>query len=511
MKFWNFLQTPVSIHQIFLLISVMVLGTDPGQSQFRIAPYLQNVTENSITIIWWSPDNQAGTLEWGTTPKYGNKLTSTPIEGSAISTIVEGVERPDKHPYRHEANLSSLRANTTYHYCVTQGESKWQAQFITAAGVETDFSFAIGADPESKSTEPERNKKHRALLRQIHGKNPRFLIYAGDLVDQGNAQDDWDSFWSDLIQENPADSIASFIPIYSALGNHDYDGLNTTLGGNRIPYAQPFSEMGVTKYLEYFSLPVNNLLQGDPRRERFYRIKYGALTIIVLDTNNDSISSPDPAINWDTNRYSSHSLTGENEPPEPGGQGFAPDIHGEVDGVKDSLQYQWLVKTLQEASRDSAFIFVIGHQAPYSSFVHGAPDEEQSGYPLRKLDRLFHYYGVDAVFSGHDESYERSLTEGTRAGGAIGDHKIHYFVLPTIGDVTGLRDPSPEAGWQVGFSRFIFPLDNKNFGYLGIEIQYKANRQYQATITPYYLDSLSPSNSNLFYDDVVRIQSHLPK
>ncbi len=141
----------------------------------------------------------------------------------------------------------------------------------------------------------------------------------------------------------------------------------------------------------------------------------------------------------------------------------------------------------------------MNHQAPYSSFVHGAPDEQQSGYPLRKLDGLFQLYEVDAVFSGHDEAYERSV---------VGN--IHYYVLPTIGDPTGLRGPVENPVWQEGFSRFIYPEGNHRHGYVGVAIEHRDGSDYRATITPYYLDPDAPKDASRHYDDVTVVLGSMP-
>ena len=472
-------------------------------AEFRLEPYLQLVEQDSITIVWWSEDEAPGVLEWGPTAAYGQQATSAPVPSAAITTVVAGVEDAGAHPYRHEIRVSGLSSNTVYFYRVTQGPSERASSFRTAPGLETDFTFVVAADPESKATEPLRNAIHRAVLDLAATKDPRFLVYAGDLVDQGNAQDDWDSFWSDLT------GLAASIPVYPALGNHDYDGLSTTLGGNAEPYSQPFAEEGVARYRAYFSLPGNNHPDSDARSERYYWMRYGPVSLIVLDTNNDSISTTSPATNWDTGRYAAHPLRGENEPPEQGGQGLAPDIHGGVRDAATSLQYRWLADTLMRARRESAFVFLVTHHAPYSSFVHGHPAEQQSGHPLRKLDRLFHHHGVDAVFSGHDESVERSVTKGTRAGGRPGAHEIHYFLITTISDPTGLRAPLPDARWQARFSRFIYPLENRRHGYLAVEIDYIGGGDYRATITPYYFEPGDPGNARLYYDDVTVLRGRI--
>jgi 3',5'-cyclic AMP phosphodiesterase CpdA len=488
------------------LVGIVLAAVPRVAAEFRVAPYLQHVTQHEISIVWWSPDATPGTLEWGPTPQYGNELVSKPEPVDAVSTVVGGQERPTCRPYRHEIRLSGLQPDARYHYSVRQGQATWAAHFTTAAGARTDFTFVVAADPESKATEPRRSQIHRALLDQIRARDPRFIVYAGDLVDHGNAQDDWDAFWTDLSRATPGASIAATIPVYPALGNHDYCGLNTTLGGNRVAYAQPFAEAGVARYRAYFTLPVNDRPPSDPRCERYYAFRYGAVTIVVLDTNNDSLSTDDPATNWDTGRWTKHPLVGENEPPEPGGQSHAPDIHGGVSGHADSRQYRWLVDTLRHASAESAFVFVVTHQAPYSSFVHGDPHDPLSGYPLRKLDTLFRQVGVAAVFSGHDESYERSVTSGSTPGSP----QVHYYVVPTIADPTGLRKPVANPSWQAEYRRFIYPTDNRHHGYLSIRIEHRGSNRCRATITPHYYDEGLPANQNLAYDDVVCLERRVP-
>jgi hypothetical protein len=488
---------------------LFVLAGIAAFAQFRIEPYLQLSAPDSVAIVWWSSEDVPGTLEWGVS-LYRELTTSQPRPAEAITTVIGGTEDRSSHPFRHEVRLTGLSPDTTYRYRVRQGNSQREAQFTTAPGLETDFTFVVAADPESKGTEPIRSAIHRSVLGLALTKNPRFLVYAGDLVDQGNAQDDWDAFWSDVVGPTSPASLASYLPIFPALGNHEYDALNTTLGGNSSPFTQPFAEEGLSKYRAYFSLPGNDHPADDPRSERYYAVRYGPISLIVLDTNNDSISSDDPRTNWDTGRYSGHPLAGENEPPEPGGKGWAPDIHGGRRGRPWSRQFRWLARELERARRESAFVFVVNHQAPYSSFVHGDPDEQQSGHPLRKLDPLFHRYRVDAVFSGHDEAYEHSVTMGPRDRQTGLRHELHYFLLTTAGDPTGLRTPEPDPVWQEGFSRFLYPLDNRRHGYLAVAIEPLGGGEYRATVTPFYLDPNAPTNPGLFYDDVTVLRGALP-
>ncbi len=213
-----------------------------------VGPYVQLVSTDSIRMVWWSENDTPGTLEWGLSDSYGERVSSAH-------------EAFDHVPgFRHEVQLMGLQSNMRHFYRVVQDGSTEAAHFTTAVELGTDFTFAVAADPESKATEPVRNITQRAVLDQIATYAPRFLLYAGDLVDQGNAQDDWDAFWPDMA------GFAATTPVYPALGNHDNDGLDTTLRGNRVAHAQPYAEAGVAN--------VRDLEENPEWQEGFSRFIY---------------------------------------------------------------------------------------------------------------------------------------------------------------------------------------------------------------------------------------------
>ncbi len=97
-------------------------------------------------------------------------------------------------------------------------------------------------------------------------------------------------------------------------------------------------------------------------------------------------------------------------------------IDSEVPFWKGSWQYKWLERDLKKAalSDKTKFKVVLLHRPVYSSGKHGAYD---SDVIARELSPLFKKYGVDAVFTGHDHSYERLYKNGifyivTGGGGA---------------------------------------------------------------------------------------------
>lgn len=122
---------------------------------------------------------------------------------------------------------------------------------------------------------------------------------------------------------------------------------------------------GADAYRRYFSLPADT-----PDPERYYTFSYGNSRFLVLDSNEYSFALTD--------------------------------------------QTAWLEKELRLAAADPTIVhrFVVMHHPPYSTSLHGGQPE------LREMwTPLFERYGVEAVFSGHDHTYEHGEMDG-----------VHYFV-----------------------------------------------------------------------------------
>ncbi len=119
---------------------------------------------------------------------------------------------------------------------------------------------------------------------------------------------------------------------------------------------------GADAYRRYLSVP------GDsPSPERYYAFTYGNSRFLVLDSNEHSFALTD--------------------------------------------QTAWLEKELRLAAADTAIAhrFVVMHHPPYSTSLHGGQPE------LREMwTPIFERYGVEAVFSGHDHTYEHAFKHGVR-------------------------------------------------------------------------------------------------
>ena len=499
-----------------------LLAALPLQAGFRVTPDLQNPAPEALTLSWLSDGPAVGrvsvqALDGGTTIRR----SSSPIEAGALSyhpaeTLLTGVgeDRASSPPYLHEVRLQGLAPGTGYQYEVEQGGETVGGQFITPpleareplrfvvfgdseTEPESAGSFVLWPDPENPEAERhylvDEETGYRENLRLVREREPQFVAIAGDLVESGGEQRDWDAYWR-LTAPLAADTF-----LVPALGNHDY------YGGPGIFsfYAQKATARALAKYRTYFDLPGNGTAA---HAERYYVLRWGPVTLVVVDLNN---GLPQHGPN-DSNFY----MLGEGE------GGTAPDWQ------PGSPQYRWLEKTLRDAQQRSGFTFVMAHHCPYSSGVHGLPPgrgeglDPLSGLPLRALSPLFLQYGVDALFTGHDEMYERSVVPGEErlADGTLRDHVLQVYDVGVAGD--GLRGPvegavnpyraflahedSPEQ-WENG----VLLGGGKHYGHLEVNVEPVGETAWRAQLDMVYLFPMLDADGKVLgferrlYDDRV--------
>lgn len=481
-----------------VLAGAMSLAPPSGAAgQFRISPYVQNPSPQGITIVWFAEGAANGILTHSLPGGPETVTTSTSVLASALTygaaevPLLPGGVAPAL-PYRHEVQLTDLTTDTLYVYSVNQAGELATGSFRTAPARDQAVRFIVYSDSE---TEPESTGKladwadpaglvtgrkyvvdqtrgYEENLEVMKSRQPGFVLIAGDLAESGGEQRDWDEFW---LRNTGLHGSAASIPIFPVLGNHEYYG--GSLGG----YNQPASETAVAKFKTYFDVPSNGAPNG-AQEERYYRVDYGPVTLLVIDCVN---GLPDDSAQ-DSNWY----LLGETE----GGQ--APDYN------PGSRQYEWIEAQLADAQKTSLFTFVSYHHVPYSSGPHGWPPgggDDQSGIPTRVLEPLFLHYGVDALLCGHDEMYERSVVTGTETlpGGGTQPATLHIYDAGIGGD--GLRGPTTGVAnpKQVYFAHDDAPevydgdgvllSGGKHYGHLEINVEPVPPTEWRAVITPVHV------------------------
>jgi len=503
-----------------ILAATSLTTTAAEQDAFKVSPYLQNPTQTSMTILWVTTEEKAGEIKVSG-ENYSNSVTSEPQLAEGLKYYPTEVEKyfknkaDSKTPYIHKVKIDGLKAGEEYQYTVEQNGEKYSAQFTTVPDKESAVRFVVYSDSE---TEPESTGKTRRWsepygdfdrqylvdqtvgyqenIRVMMERQPNFVAIAGDLVESGNEQRDWDEFWRHNSGE--LNNIASYVPLLPAIGNHEnYPGPD----GGMKEYNTELALQAIARYKTYFDLPDNGS-KVEAYKERYYRVDYGPITYITIDTSDGKGDKTDKDTNW--------RLPGVN----------APDFN------PGSEQYKWLEKQLADAQKNSRFTFVQFHHVPYSVGPHGFPtgtggfkngQDNQSGVPVRVLTPLFEKYGVDAVFAGHDEMYERSLVDG-----------IHFYDAGIGGD--GLRGPyfGKDGKYKVDMDnphqQFLAHLDapeewkgkqlvsgGKHYGHLEVNVFQDKQGVWTTEISPVYVFPVMNKEGEVtgwerrVYDDVVTL------
>ena len=489
--------------------------SEDEHASFRVKPYVQ-LTGGQARLIWFSNQPEKGRVRLSPSdPAARNPIIyeSRPVIACELAyhlTEISQLTAAQGTPYRHEVVIAGLFPGQRADYEVEQGRAVATGRIYVPAKND-DLRLMVYGDSE---TEPESRGKpahwsipgrvpssdtaryypvdqsegYAANIAIMRARQPHAIAIAGDLVQSGGEQRDWDEFW----RHNA--TLAASVPLFAAAGNHDYYGGPGDLGG----YSNAATARAIDKFKSYFG------------QQTYYSLDVGPVRLIVLDTNN---GVPEQSLE-DTNWYLSGNVQG----------GVAPDWH------PGSRQWQWLEGELEAAQQSAQFTFVVFHIAPYSSGIHGLPpglDEEHnfsSGMPLQRLTRLFLRFGVDAVFNGHDEMYEHSVVAGVTQlpDGSEQRHSIHFFTIGTGGD--GLRGPdslannpssvflahrdAPEV-WADGMLK----EGGKHYGHMEINIKRLSHGQWQARFEPVYVFPVTNQKGEVesferrVYDDVVTLEN----
>lgn len=202
---------------------------------FRKGPYLQNVSERSVTIMWQSDQAEAGQVRL--LDKSGTHVVRT------IASEADEI---------HEVVIDKLEPGHRYRYQVeSEGETEG-GEFATAPEADAPFSFVVFGDTR------EYESAHLRVVERVRREVPDFILATGDMVNKGASEEQWQTFFEverDLLRENV---------MYPSLGNHDRQGAGRT----------------ADSYRKYFSLPENS-----PDPERYYAFTYGNSRFLILDSN----------------------------------------------------------------------------------------------------------------------------------------------------------------------------------------------------------------------------------
>ncbi|MCF6470530.1 metallophosphoesterase [Nonomuraea sp. MG754425] len=565
------MRTRTKLYAAALAVALLPAGITSGQAvaatrqaDFRILPYLQSPSSSGITITWFTEDGGPGRLTvrgpglgGGRSERIGGQaqpaLAYTAAElAEQIPGLEQGswLEGPDN--FKHTTRVSGLRPDTRYQYTVEQGGRTVRGSFHTAPDAgdwrhvrliamsdsETEprgrvqrREWAPGAGADARpSAEPDslwdrtygttvlsgtrvlrypltEDEGLRRNLSVVKDRSPDAVLFTGDLVQGGGYQPGWDEFFRHTAGE--PGSLLSGVPILPAFGN--WESFGALNGGYGTPQDRTPVVRSRAKFHAYFDAPDN----GTPEhRDNYYRIDYGPVTVLTLDSNNgepdDRAADYPPEQKLTGRQYTGPGTdTQENftrtEYEAAGGGDLS-------DYSPGGRQWTWASEQLRQARAAGQIVLVQFHHAPYSSGEHGLPMNHaltsgQGGTPMRVYHSLFERYGVAAVISGHSEMFERSFVD--EDGDGVG---VHYYDVGVSGDgLRGVRregatldtpplgyntfsqwtaDLSEPEKWEAGGDAPRLVSGGKHYGHLEINVdRVRGNRGGKArlTLTPVHV------------------------
>jgi len=162
---------------------------------FKKGPYLQNVTQQSIVIMWETAQPADSRIDYGLTNFYGQYVyDSKPV------TI-------------HEMRITGLSVETVYHYRISSGSLMSRDYlFKTAPNKQTPFRFAIWGDNRA----PTPSDMPKYLVNCMSILRPDLAINVGDVVEIGGEYERWSREYFDPVRD-----FAVSTPTYISIGNHE--------------------------------------------------------------------------------------------------------------------------------------------------------------------------------------------------------------------------------------------------------------------------------------------------
>ena len=331
-----------------ICICISVLGFAQDRITIKHGPYLQNLKETEVTVVWMAGKPSVGWVELAPDDNSDYYQQERPKYFDSTN----GVKNTS---LLHAVKITGLTPGTKYRYRV------YSQEVLDHQGVEVMYgkvaaTDVYGAEPLIFTTN-DRNKPETSfvMINDIHGrtddipqllkvadyKNTDMVIFNGDMLSQLKNEEELFTGFMDV----SIDMFAKETPMYYARGNHE------TRGSFAIAFQ------------DYFS----------PKQEHiYYMFRQGPVCFVILDSGEDK-----------------------------------PDSDLEYAGITVYDQYrteqaEWLKKVLESKEyKEAPFKVVVCHMPPFGGW-HGEQEVAEKFIPL------LNNAGVDIMLCGHLHRYMRN-------------------------------------------------------------------------------------------------------
>ncbi|OAB47597.1 glycosyl hydrolase family 8 [Paenibacillus antarcticus] len=332
----------------------MAFNGDPKTS-IALAWYTDIMTDTKVQVA------EASQIQDGIFPKEATQYVGTANEISTYMTQNDRSSGDKTTFFSHKVIADHLKPGTQYKFRVGDG-TQWSSigSFMTDTSTSQPYRFIVGSDSQASSEsefEPWADTFKKA---NNYIGDPKFLISAGDLVDNGDLEEQWQ--WMLGLAQEPLLNVP-YVPV---LGGHeisDWDGDETTPNNN---------------FYNHFNLP--HKVVDATHDGSVYSFEYGDGLYMVFNSQFDGKVSEDGSkVDWD-------------------------------DDKKEQFwnQVTWMQNTV--AKSDKKWKFVMFHKSPYAAGDNSAQwEDERVQFYKKNLIPVFDELGIDMVFEAHDHMYMRSF------------------------------------------------------------------------------------------------------
>lgn len=295
-------------------------------------------------------------------PKFDKGARTIPATAKPVFKNASGEDA-----FHYAASIDGLEPGARYCFRVGDGTdwSEWNV-FQSALDRPAPFRFIYVGDVQTEI----RSKCSRTMRMAFrHAPDARFVLYAGDLVENGFD----DGLWDEFAYANEV--LSTMIPALPTPGNHDT---------HRPSYREgEFVYTAAPAYHGHFCLPSNGPAATPQLKGEAYYVDYQGARMISINSN---------AVRDET-------------PPE----------------VRDA-QLAWLDEIL--TNNPNRWTIVTHHHPVY------AVNSRDNEWLRERLRPIYDKHHVDLVLQGHDHSYGR--THKTAGDKIVGDSEPGTIYIVTV-------------------------------------------------------------------------------
>lgn len=254
-----------TIFYTMVLLVLLALGSsgitaqETGKELLSRAPYIQNTTTQSVSIVWKTIEPAQTYLQYKIETQKEKDIDFADAKRIQIPRLT-------KH---HEVHLNGLKASSKYNYRVNVGgQTAFEGVFQVNKEAGVDYEFLIWGDSGSGG------KDQKILAAQMtQHSEPDFILHTGDLIYPWGQPEGFNPFFFNVYRD-----LLSRIPFYGSIGDHE----KLTDGG--LPW------------FDAFILP-NNGPEGLDLDSCYY-IDYANARIAIIDSMIPTAEMEEKVVPW---------------------------------------------------------------------------------------------------------------------------------------------------------------------------------------------------------------------